>query len=59
MFGVAIGGTSFLNMLLPFAFHRSDALVVGIQMCQGLIQVSLLWNLLIIPEKLIPKNFHL
>lgn len=42
MFGLAIGGASFFNLLLPFAFNaRSDTLVAIIQIMQGLIQVGI------------------
>uniref|UniRef100_A0A183BYY3 MFS domain-containing protein n=1 Tax=Globodera pallida TaxID=36090 RepID=A0A183BYY3_GLOPA len=39
MFGVAIGGASFLNILLPYAFRsRSDTMVALVQIAQGLVQ---------------------
>ncbi|CAD5215674.1 unnamed protein product [Bursaphelenchus okinawaensis] len=39
MFGIAIGGASILNILLPMAFKsRNDVLVAVIQIMQGLIQ---------------------
>uniref|UniRef100_A0A914HVT9 Major facilitator superfamily (MFS) profile domain-containing protein n=1 Tax=Globodera rostochiensis TaxID=31243 RepID=A0A914HVT9_GLORO len=39
MFGVAIGGASFLNILLPYAFRsRSDSMVALVQIAQGLVQ---------------------
>uniref|UniRef100_A0A7E4ZS40 MFS domain-containing protein n=1 Tax=Panagrellus redivivus TaxID=6233 RepID=A0A7E4ZS40_PANRE len=39
MFGIAIGGTAMLNVLLPWAFRtHSDAVVIIVQVLQGLIQ---------------------
>ncbi|KAI1721070.1 major facilitator superfamily domain-containing protein [Ditylenchus destructor] len=39
MFGLAIGGASFLNILLPFAFKsHSDTAVALVQITQGLVQ---------------------
>ncbi|KAL3117077.1 hypothetical protein niasHT_007480 [Heterodera trifolii] len=39
MFGLAIGGASFLNILIPHAFRsRSDTLVALVQIAQGLVQ---------------------
>uniref|UniRef100_A0A915E603 Vesicular glutamate transporter n=1 Tax=Ditylenchus dipsaci TaxID=166011 RepID=A0A915E603_9BILA len=39
MFGLAIGGASFLNIILPFAFRaHSDTAVAAVQITQGLIQ---------------------
>jgi hypothetical protein len=40
MFGVAIGGASLMNILLPHAFNsHSDTMVVLVQVVQGLVQV--------------------
>uniref|UniRef100_A0A915MQV6 Vesicular glutamate transporter n=1 Tax=Meloidogyne javanica TaxID=6303 RepID=A0A915MQV6_MELJA len=39
MFGLAIGGASFLNLLLPYSFHtHSDLMVAIVQISQGLVQ---------------------
>ncbi|KAL7078730.1 hypothetical protein ACQ4LE_002392 [Meloidogyne hapla] len=39
MFGLAIGGASFLNLLLPYSFHsHSDFMVAIVQISQGLVQ---------------------
>lgn len=44
MFGIAIGGASILNLLLPYAFRsRNDVLIAVIQIMQGLVQVCFLF----------------
>lgn len=41
MFGLAIGGASFLNLLMPFAFRSHlDGMPIFVQIMQGLIQVN-------------------
>lgn len=45
MFGLAIGGASFLNLLMPLAFRSHvDGCAVVVQIMQGLIQVNILYK---------------